>query len=68
MAVYYVSKNSQETGEHEIHTLECEYMPDPWSRLHLGDFSNCRDAIEKAKLHYDNVDGCHRCSKECHTR
>lgn len=68
MASYCVNKNAQDTGEHEVHTYNCEYLPDPVNRLHLGDFNTCQEAIIKAKEHYDNVDGCYYCSRECHTR
>jgi len=68
MAPYYVNKNAQETGEHEVHTTGCPHPPEPENRLHLGRFTNCHDAVEEAKKHYDNVDGCFHCTNECHTR
>lgn len=27
MASYYVNKNSQNNGDHEVHKSECAYMP-----------------------------------------
>lgn len=68
MAAYYVNKNAQSTGEHEVHRAGCSYLPDTENRVYLGDFTNCKDAVRESKKHYDNVDGCYYCSRECHTR
>ena len=68
MAIYYVNKNAQSTGEHEVHKSGCSYMPDSSNRRHLGDFTNCDDAVKEAKKIYDNVDGCYYCCNPCHTR
>jgi hypothetical protein len=66
MANYYVNKNAQSTGEHEVHKAGCSYMPS--NRLYLGDFSSCAPAVRKAKETYPNSDGCAYCCKACHTR
>lgn len=68
MASYYVNKNAQTTGEHEVHKGDCAYLPDANNRLYLGEFSNCKDAVNEAKNNYTNVDGCCFCSNDCHTR
>lgn len=68
MAKYYVNKNAQNNGDHEVHRLGCSYMPSEANRLYLGDFSNCRDAVREAKNHYRQVNGCYYCSNECHTQ
>ncbi len=68
MAANYVNKNAQSTGEHEVHTTGCSYMPEPENRVYLGEFTNCGGAVRKAKNVYSNVDGCYYCSNECHTR
>ena len=67
MAKYYVNKNAQSNGDHEVHTPGCSFMPDPENRLYLGDFTNCKDAVKEAKKHYAQSNGCYYCSKECHT-
>ena len=64
---YYVNKNAQANGDHEVHTASCAFLPDPDNRLYLGDFTNCRDAVKEAKKHYRQSDGCYYCSPECHT-
>jgi len=68
MAIYYVNKIAQPTGEHEVHTSTCSYLPSHENRMYLGTFSNCHDAIREAKKYYNNVDGCYWCSRECHRR
>ena len=65
---YYLNKNAQPTGEHEIHKLGCEFMPDIGNRIYLGDFSNCYEAKVEALKYYLNVDGCFYCNNECHSR
>ena len=68
MAFYYVNKNAQANGDHEVHKERCEYMPHPGNRIYLGDFSNCSDAVVEARNHYQQVNGCFYCSRACHTR
>lgn len=68
MKSYCVNKNAQDTGEHEVHTLDCDYLPETENQVYLGKFNTCHGAIREAKKHYSNVDGCYYCSKECHTR
>jgi hypothetical protein len=65
---YYVNKNAQPTGEHEVHNSSCSYLPDVDNRIYLGNFSNCKDAVREAKKYYTNVDGCYYCSRDCHTK
>ena len=67
MASYYVNKNAQLNGDHEVHTTGCSFMPDVGNRIYLGEFSNCRDAVREAKKHYPQSNGCYYCSRECHT-
>lgn len=67
MTKYYVNKNSQKNGDHEVHKTGCTYMPLAENRTLLGEFSNCTDAVKKAKDFYLQVNGCYYCSNECHT-
>jgi len=46
---YYVNRNAQETDKHEVHTESCWYLPEPENRIDLGNFSNCKEALEEAK-------------------
>lgn len=68
MPLYYVNKNKQLTGEHEVHKEGCYRMPEPQNSLYLGYFSNAIDAVHEARRYYTNVDGCYYCSSEAHRK
>lgn len=68
MKNYYVNKNAQNNGDHEVHDENCSFLPSSQNRTYLGSFSNCKDAVKEAKKHYKLVNGCYYCSKECHTQ
>lgn len=67
MANYYVNKNAQSNGDHEVHESTCSYMPSEANRLFLGSFDGCRGAVLEAKKHYPQSNGCYYCSNACHT-
>ncbi len=67
MARYYVNKNAQANGDHEVHKEGCSYMPEEKNRIDLGDHNSCQPAVRKAKEHYPQSNGCYYCSPECHT-
>ncbi|MCE7996912.1 MAG: hypothetical protein HEP71_33430 [Roseivirga sp.] len=67
MPKYYVNKNAQSNGDHEVHKEGCSYLPKVENRTYLGVFSSCHDAVKEAKKHYRQVNGCYYCSRECHT-
>ena len=67
MATFYVNKNAQNNGDHEVHTTGCNFMPLAANRIHLGDFTSCRVAVQEAKKYYTQSNGCFFCSNECHT-
>ena len=64
---YYVNKNAQDNGDHEVHKSGCEWMPEPENRQYLGEFSSCHGAVREAKKYYSQSNGCYYCSYECHT-
>lgn len=64
----YVNKKTQTTGEHVIHTDRCNYLRDIQNKLYLGNFRNCKEAIEETKKYYLRVDGCYYCAKEGHKK
>ncbi|HSK80710.1 MAG TPA: hypothetical protein VLQ45_29925 [Thermoanaerobaculia bacterium] len=68
MALYYVNKNAQLNGDHEVHKLGCSFMPLEGNRIYLGNFDHCGGAVREAKKHYTQANGCYFCSNECHTR
>lgn len=67
MSAYYVNKNAQNNGDHEVHVSGCDRMPEPQNRLALGDFNGCQAAVREAKKHYAKSNGCYYCCYECHT-
>jgi len=67
MASYYVHTAAQSNGDHEVHRAGCAWMPESQNRLYLGEFTNCREAVAKAKQHFPKSNGCYYCSRECHT-
>jgi hypothetical protein len=68
MTRYYVNKNAQANGDHEVHKTDCSYLASVKNRQYLGSFPNCYSAVLEAKKIYPTVDGCAICSPECHTR
>ncbi len=68
MAYYYVNKNAQPNGDHEVHTTGCSLMPDQENRISLGDFVSCTTAVRAAKNYYTQVNGCYYCASACHTQ
>jgi len=67
MAMYYVNKNAQSNGDHEVHKTGCRVMPLEHNRLYLGDFPTCFYAVLEAKKTYPQSNGCAICSSACHT-
>ena len=68
MAKYYVNKNAQANGDHEVHKDGCSYMPNSENRTYLGDYDSCHGAVKKAKETYPQSNGCYYCAKACHTQ
>jgi len=67
MVDYYVNRQAQNNGDHEVHKSDCSYLPAAENRKYLGSFSNCHDAVRAAKKTYPQSNGCYYCSNECHT-
>lgn len=67
MASYYVNKNAQNNGDHEVHVEGCGHMPLPQNRQYLGNFTSCHDAVRAAKIYYYQSNGCYYCCNPCHT-
>jgi len=67
MKKYYVNKNAQSKGDHEVHRLDCIYLPSLSNRSYLGEFPTCDAAVKEAKKTYTQANGCRTCSKPCHT-
>jgi hypothetical protein len=67
MALYYVNKQAQANGDHEVHESSCSYLPSEQNKRSLGSFNNCQDAVKESKKVYAQSNGCYWCSKSCHT-
>jgi hypothetical protein len=63
---FYVNSKPQESGEHEVHTETCIFLPSQQNQIYLGEFEYCEAAVLAAKSFYYNVDGCFYCSSTCH--
>lgn len=69
MDKYCVNRNAQPNGDHEVHKMNCLFLPLPEHQLNLGYFFNCKDAVNEAKKTYPyTADGCHYCCPECDLR
>lgn len=68
MANYYVNKNAQPNGDHEVHVYSCAHGASAANKQPLGDFSGCRAAVTEARKYYTTADGCYYCCNECHKR
>jgi hypothetical protein len=67
MTRYYVNKNAQDNGDHEVHADGCNWLPKPENRIFLGDYPACSPAVTQARRTYPQSNGCIHCSKACHT-
>ncbi|MGS2738735.1 hypothetical protein [Sinomicrobium sp. M5D2P17] len=67
MPKYYVNKNAQPNGDHEVHKEGCKWMPKTENRIYLGNHNDCHSAVREARKYYRQVNGGYYCSKACHT-
>ena len=67
MARYYVNKNPQNNGDHEVHKVGCPWLLKVVAKIYLGDFTGCQGAVKEARKHYAKSNGCYYCSNKCHT-
>ncbi len=67
MPRYYVNKNAQDNGDHEVHQEGCSRLPLAHNRLDLGIHFTCQTAVTEARRHYRQSNGCFYCANACHT-
>ena len=65
---FYVDKQAQVNGDHEVHTMGCASMPRDENLVDLHDHDQCSTAIMAARRYYLQVNGCLSCAPDCHTR
>lgn len=63
---YYVNKNAQQNGDHEVHRSNCSWLPDAANRIDLGESATPQEALRVAHRYYNQVDGCAYCCPEIH--
>lgn len=68
MAMYYINKNAQSSGEHEIHKSDCAWLPESQNRQPLGYFNSFTEAKKEAFKYFKNIDGCFHCCKTGHNK
>lgn len=68
MAQYYVNRNAQSNGDHEVHISSCIFLPALHNRLDLGHHTTCITAVRQARNTYPQSNGCRTCSSVCHTQ
>ncbi|HEX8193783.1 MAG TPA: hypothetical protein VF552_12875 [Allosphingosinicella sp.] len=66
MASYYVNRNQQANGDHEVHVTGCRYFPS-LNGQYLGEFDSCGPAVTEARRYYPRANGCATCCSACHT-
>lgn len=64
---FYVNKDAQSNGDHEVHRATCSWLPKPENCQYLGDFATSEQAVWEAKKYYNQVNGCYYCCPETHT-
>lgn len=67
MNLYYVNRQEQSNGDHEVHVSTCSFLPSPQNQQALGYHNNCFEAVRAAKVYYPRSNGCYWCCRECHT-
>jgi len=67
LSKYYLNKNAQSNGDHEVHKFGCKYMPNENNRISLGSFSHSYEAIKRAREYFLAVNGGYNCLPDCAT-
>lgn len=65
-ASYWVNDEPLLSGVHVVHHEDCIKLPVTDIRTPLGIHLDCWDALEHAKVYYNNVNGCSLCAPTCH--
>jgi hypothetical protein len=67
MPSYYVNRNAQPNGDHEVHETGCTQGADAANQMALGFHSSCHGAVTEAKETYPTANGCAYCCEACNT-
>lgn len=66
MKYYVLNSQAQFNGDHEIHTMQCRYLPMAQNRIGLGYFDKDEQALREARRYFARVDGCIHCCPSIH--
>ena len=64
---YYVNRNAQDNGDHEVHIISCQWFPSLDNIQYLGEFESCFPAVLEAAKYLTRVNGWKYCCEPCHT-
>jgi hypothetical protein len=64
---YYVSQHANSNGDHEVHRKGCPYRPRGVEARLVGVFNCCGPALDAARQHYRQVNGCYHCAHHCYS-
>ncbi|RBP41432.1 hypothetical protein DES53_107264 [Roseimicrobium gellanilyticum] len=64
---YYVNDTAQNNGDHEVHKENCNWLRLAIRKTDLGYHTQCSSAVQAARQHHRQVNGCVYCSPQCHT-
>ena len=65
---YYVNDRPKKYGDHIVHREGCYQLATADGAMHLGLFSDCAAALDKARTRYRKINGCWFCCRDCHMR
>lgn len=69
MPHFVCNKKIDDKGRHEVHEINCSFLPNPENRIDIGYKINCHEAIQKMEEWNPtgfNFDGCYYCCYSCH--
>ena len=58
---YFVNRDVDVSGDHEVHATGCRRLPGIKERIYLGTFASCRTAVREARKYYAAVRACPSC-------
>ncbi|WNM19133.1 hypothetical protein [Flavobacterium capsici] len=61
MKLYYVNRNPNQIGNHELHLATCNHLPNIFNRVCLGDYKTPHEALHDAKKIYPSATVCNTC-------
>lgn len=66
MSRFYVDRIALGNGDHEVHKEDCVFLPGTDHCIDLGIHKSGESAVNKAKIFYDQANGCYYCSDDCY--